>query len=61
MAENADALPPLFTTLKYSSWLDKVNEAIEQDVARADASFAERRGALSVPEHFRGTVADEEA
>lgn len=68
-AENAS--PPLLPVIpEYKSWTDNVQQGVAADNARADASFAEKHGALSAaeisprpatPESPRGVLADEKA
>lgn len=68
-ADNAS--PPLLPVIaEYKSWKDNVQQGVAVDNARADASFAEKHGALSAteasphpatPESTRGVLADETA
>lgn len=52
---NAPMLP--FVS-EYTPWLHKVRETAEREAAEADATFAQRHGALSSPERPQGAVTD---
>ena len=66
-----NASPPLLPVIpEYKSWTDNVQQGLDVDNARADASFAGRHGALpateasprlATPESPRGVLADETA